>query len=85
MQGQTCQQLKEFRKYKGEKKNYLMVPLCTPKISMWHHWMNIGLSTNVSRNPMLIDGFPNGHNNFHNGKLGLLKNLFVGTFIIKCG
>jgi hypothetical protein len=34
MQGQTHQQLKAFRKYKGKKKDYLMAPLRTPKISM---------------------------------------------------
>jgi len=47
--------------------------------------INISLSINVSKNPMLIDGFPSGHDNFHNGKLGLLKNLMVEIFIVKCG
>jgi hypothetical protein len=47
--------------------------------------INSSLSTNVSRNLMLIDGFPSGDNNFHSGKLGLLKSILVGIFIIKCG
>jgi hypothetical protein len=47
--------------------------------------INTSLSTNASKNPMLIDGFPSGHDNFHSGKLGLLKNLLVGIFIVKCG